>query len=281
MSTKFTRKDFKSQSAKVYDLSIEGNHNYLVTKDDIVVHNSGKGFAIDKMVMLDAKKYDVDEIKKKIVSDTRYQEFVKKYHKELIDELGIDVSNLDLKDPDDVSKLHALVAKSGLDKRPRQELQKLLASLDDKSRYPNLIFDVTFKNKAKTLGQAKELVAAGYDPKNIHIVWAINSVENALANNRRRERSVSDKIVIDSARDVAKTMRSIFDDAEIQATFNGDWYIVFSNQTGVLTKSAKGRVIAQDYIQVKKSGQKANFGNIEAEILERIRELVPEGTWDN
>ena len=110
---------------------------------------------------------------------------------------------------------------------------------------------------------------------------AVRTVENALANNRRRERSVSDKIVIDSARDVAKTMRSIFDDSEIQATFNGDWYIVFSNQTGVLTKSAKGRVIAQDYIQVKKSGQRAHIGNLEAEIVDRIRELVPSGTWDN
>lgn len=241
----------------------------------------GKGYVIDKMIMLDAKKYDVDEVKKKIVKDEKFQAFIRKYHQDIIDELGIDISNLDLKNPSDVSKLHALVAKSGLDKRPRQELQKLLASLDDKSRYPNLIFDVTFKNKAKTLGQAKELVEAGYDPKNIHIVWAVNSVENALANNRKRARSVSDEIVKASARDVATTMRSIFDDAELQSVFDGDWYIVFSNQTGVLTKSAKGRQIAQDYIQVKKSGQKANFSHIEAEVLERIRDLVPEGTWEN
>lgn len=241
---------------------------------------SGKGFAIDKMIMLDAKKYDVDEIKKKIVSNPKFQEFVKKYHQDILDDLNIDVTKLDLKNPEDVSKLHALVASSGLDKRPRQELQRLLSSIEDNSRFPNLIFDVTFKNKAKTLGQAKELVEAGYDPKNIHIVWAINSVENALANNRKRERSVSDEIVKASARDVATTMRSIFDDAELQSVFNGDWYIVFSNQTGVLTKSPKGRQIAQDYIQVKKSGQKANFGSIEAEVLERIRELVPEGTWE-
>ena len=236
----------------------------------------GKGYVIDKMVILDAKKYDVDEIKKKIVSDTRYQEFVKKYHKELIDELGIDVSNLDLKNPEDVSKLHALVAKSGLDKRPRQELQKLLTSLDDKSRYPNLIFDVTFKNKAKTLGQAKELVEAGYDPKNIHIVWALNSLENALANNRRRARSVSDEIIKKAAHDVAVTMRSLFDDAEVQATFNGDWYFVFSNQTGIWTKSSKGRSIAQDYVQVKRSGQRPNLADIEGAILDRIKDLAPE-----
>lgn len=236
----------------------------------------GKGYVIDKMIMLDAKKYDVDEIKKKIVKDARFQDFVKKYHKDIIDELKIDITNLDLKNPEDVSKLHALVAKSGLDKRPRQELQKFLTSLEDKSRYPNLIFDVTFKNKTKTLGQAKELVEAGYDPKNIHVVWALNSLENALANNRKRERSVSDEIVKKAAHDVATTMRSLFSDAEVQTTFDGDWYIVFSNQTGIWTKSSKGRTISQDYIQVKKAGKRAVLNDIEDSILDRIRELAPE-----
>jgi hypothetical protein len=49
-------------SRVVYDLSIEDNHNYFITKSDILVHNSGKGFAGEKFMESEKFKVrDVDE----------------------------------------------------------------------------------------------------------------------------------------------------------------------------------------------------------------------------
>jgi hypothetical protein len=34
---------------KVYDLRIKNNHNYYITKSNILVHNSGKSFVIKQI----------------------------------------------------------------------------------------------------------------------------------------------------------------------------------------------------------------------------------------
>ena len=43
---KLVRIDYKLSDDDVYDLCVEDNHNYTVTEDNIIVHNSGKSFAL-------------------------------------------------------------------------------------------------------------------------------------------------------------------------------------------------------------------------------------------
>lgn len=52
----------------VYNLSILDNHNYEITKSNITVHNSGKGFITDNLLGIEGKILDVDALKK-IISD--------------------------------------------------------------------------------------------------------------------------------------------------------------------------------------------------------------------
>ncbi|RMD46889.1 MAG: hypothetical protein D6834_01790, partial [Aquificota bacterium] len=57
----------KQECPFVYDITVENNHNFYITESDILVHNSGKGFAISSFI--DSSSYkvrDVDEVKKLI-----------------------------------------------------------------------------------------------------------------------------------------------------------------------------------------------------------------------
>ena len=59
------------KSRKVYDLACEKNHNYIITKSNIIVHNSGKDYVLDNIAMANKATY------KKISSD-KVLEFISK-----------------------------------------------------------------------------------------------------------------------------------------------------------------------------------------------------------
>jgi hypothetical protein len=48
--------EYSETSELLYDLEVEGNHNYFITKDNIISHNSGKSFIIIRQIIIRALK---------------------------------------------------------------------------------------------------------------------------------------------------------------------------------------------------------------------------------
>ena len=49
---------YESQDVLIYDLHVEGNHNYTVTTDNIIVHNSGKSVIECVAIIMECLAYD-------------------------------------------------------------------------------------------------------------------------------------------------------------------------------------------------------------------------------
>ena len=92
---------------------------------------SGKGFASEKFMQKELFKVrDVDEWKKAFI---KLSSEVKRYS---------ELKGLNLRNPDDVFKLHMAVKKMGIKGR---SLQLLLRDVRP-DRLPNIMFDITFKD---------------------------------------------------------------------------------------------------------------------------------------
>jgi hypothetical protein len=97
---------------------------------------SGKGFVKDKLLGIEGWPYDVDDLKKLAMKSPMIQKAVKK-------EFGVELEKMNLKNPDDVSKLHEIL-KFHLnidDKKTKALYTGILTKAPD--RKPNIIFDVT------------------------------------------------------------------------------------------------------------------------------------------
>jgi hypothetical protein len=267
----------RSEHRKVYDLSMKDNHNYVITKSDIIVHNSGKGFVTSRLLGIEGQTFDVDALKSLVL---RAPGIKKKIH----DELGIDLANFDrshLKDPDTVSKLHDIVSVGlNLDKKEKSAFfASVLAG--DPERKPNIIFDVTLSYLQKFDNLIRNVKELGYDPKNVHIVWVVNDVEVALKQNAVRDRVVKPEILINTHKGASQTMADIVNMGNDLKKYM-DGAIVFAfNKVGVdseLVKSGKGGSYLKDanYFFIKKPGAPViSIDKIADDIRNKIREYVP------
>ena len=124
--------------------------------------------------------------------------------------------------------------------------QRGVAKAANKDRLPNIIVNTTLGQykKIDKVGQfAREF---GYDPKNIHIVWVLTPLPDAIDRNHKRTRSISDTILTRGHEAVYKTFRKIFgldplSDTEkvIGDSIDGEVWVVFARleDTGVITKT--------------------------------------------
>ncbi len=116
---------------------------------------SGKGFSIANFMEGDKFKVrDVDVWKKAFI---RIAELQNKYP---------EIQGLDLNKPKDVLTLHKWVKSKGI----KEKTLDLLLNDVKQSHLPNIIFDVTLKDKNDITDIIPHLVESGYDAKNINIV---------------------------------------------------------------------------------------------------------------
>jgi hypothetical protein len=208
-----------SQRQKVYDLSVEDNHNYVITKSDIIVHNSGKGFA--SKTFMEAEKFkirDVDEWKK------AYLELAK------IRDMNPDLKVLDLKNGDDVFKLHMFVKQR---KTKDKTLDMLLADVKA-DRLPNIIFDITGKEMSDFEEVIPRLIETGYEAKNIHVAWVLTDFKVAYTANLTRDRVVPGSVFLDTHQGAAKTMQSLIDKKKMPEGANGRFVVIMNNRTNTV-----------------------------------------------
>lgn len=240
---------------------------------------SGKGYQTDKLLGIQGKVMDVDRLKSLSLRSAKIQQAAKQI-------TGIDLSDMDLGNPDHVRTVHELLSDE-MKVTSRYE-QNLFAGIiaQPKDRKPNLIFDVTLKSMSKLESITRNVKALGYQPENIHIVWVVNDVTVALQQSRDRERVVPDEILINTHQGVAITMKLLLSMGDaLQKYMNGDIWITF-NRAGIDTNTQQsdygGSYIDQaNYFRVKQQGR----GQIPPEKLSqnlynKIREYAPKSvTW--
>ena len=239
---------------------------------------SGKGFIKDNLLGLEGFVFDVDELKKLAAATPMIRKKVK-------DELGVDMKELaaNLKDPDNVYQLHTIIADYlKLDtKREKQLFMSILAS--DPERMPNIIFDVTLKDLRKLEKITRQVSNIGYDKSNIHIVWVVNDIEVAQAQNVKRDRTVPAEILINTHRGASNTMFDIINMGKsLNKYMDGDIVFAF-NKVGVdsnlVTSKQGGKYISDsNYVYVKRKGQPVtSVDKLSKDLRAKVASYVPKG----
>lgn len=250
---------------------------------------SGKGFQIENLLGIEGKKFDVDELKKLAIKSDKFAKRIK-------DETGYELSKFNLRNPDNVGKVHEIL--SDVYGLPDKNQQATFASIltADPERKPNLIFDVTLKGMRKLETISRNVRELGYAPENVHIVWVVNNIDVAIKQNKERSRVVPDEILMDTHEGVALTMRKILGMGDkITKYMNGDIWLTFNrfkledvennperNDTGMKTSKFGGSYIDKaDYVRVKKQGgTQIPPDKLEQRIYDKIKKYVPDTkTW--
>lgn len=239
---------------------------------------SGKGFVYNNLIGLEGKKLDVDFLKTFALKSEVIKQRLKK-------ELNIDITSLsDLSNPENTSKMHDIIGKylELPDKRMAALGNSILFARPD--RKPNVIFDVTLSKLDKFESITTYLKSMGYYARNIHLVWIINDINVAVAQNIERgksDRSVNMDILINTHRGASQTVGDILNMGKSLSRYmDGDIVFAF-NKVGVDTsveKSSTGGMYIKDasYFYVKHAGSTPlSISEIDFDIRQKIQDYVP------
>ena len=223
---------------------------------------SGKGFASEKFMQKDLFRVrDVDEWKKAFI---KLSADMKRYS---------ELKGLNLRNPDDVFKLHMAVKKMGIKGR---SLQLLLRDVRP-DRLPNIMFDITFKDTDEIDEAMPMLLRAGYQPRDIHITWVLTNYHIAVKQNKERDRVVPDDIMISTHTGAATSMYNVIK-GNLPRGVDGQVNIVLNNRNNtVMFKSSdfadKKVENVQDfeYFRIKREGQRIDTSE---KALEKVMTWV-------
>ena len=223
---------------------------------------SGKGFASEKFMQKDLFRVrDVDEWKKAFI---KLSADMKRYS---------ELKGLNLRNPDDVFKLHMAVKKMGIKGR---SLQLLLRDVRP-DRLPNIMFDITFKDTDEIDEAMPMLLRAGYQPRDIHITWVLTNYHIAVKQNKERDRVVPDDIMIATHTGAATSMYNVIK-GNLPRGVDGQVNIVLNNRNNtIMFKSSdfadKKVQNVQDfeYFRIKREGQRIDTSE---KALEKVMTWV-------
>lgn len=184
---------------------------------------SGKGFAgTNFMNSGDYRVRDVDEMKKQFLTMNKLKQ---KYP---------ELDGLNLKNPDDVGKLHVWVDNHKFKSTDKNlidtTMMNLIKGMENPETLPNILFDVTLKNVNKINKTLPDLLAQGYKTENIHLVWVLTDYKIAVEANRTRERVVPDDILLQTHDGAHKTMWDIIGKRNIPKNLDGGIYVILNNR---------------------------------------------------
>lgn len=243
---------------------------------------SGKGFALENFMQPEKFKVrDVDEWKKALMKlDAIAAETDNKYKQKGIDtkaKFGVRASDLNLKNEEDVFRLHDMVDQLGWKEKT---LDLLLSGAKNPDRLPNIIFDITMKNLNQVSKNIPMLLSLGYKPENIHLVWILTNFNVALDRNRTRPRKVPEYIVKQTHTGAATTMMNIVR-GNIPRGMNGRITVVLNNNEETifyLDKEGNKTNLVKSFtsIDLKKEGKKfENNSFVNAQIHKWVTKNAP------
>jgi len=189
---------------------------------------SGKGFAGSNFMNIqDYRVRDVDEMK---LAYLKMNKLTHKYP---------ELDGLNLKNPDDVFKLHTFVEKKGsID----ATLKNMIKGMANPETLPNIVFDVTLKNIKKIDKTLPSLLEQGYKSENIHIVWVLTDYKVAAKANLERDRVVPAEVLLQTHEGAKDTMWGIVGKGNIPKNVNGGIYVILNNRDQtVVFKSTDGK----------------------------------------
>jgi len=244
---------------------------------------SGKGFVLSKLVGIEGKTFDPDQLKRLAGKSPLINKRVK-------EEFGVDLKELGskLNIPENVSKLHEIIG-DVLQLPSKKEAVFFTSVLTaDSERKPNIIFDTTLKDAGKLQKLSKQVTDIGYDKKNIHIVWVVNDIQVALDQNARRSRTVPAEILINTHRGASNTMGDILRMGKSLGNYmDGDIVFAF-NKVGVdsnVVRSGRGGSFVKDanYVYVKRAGKDVPpLDSLNKDMLAKVKAYVPKNIdWEN
>jgi len=154
---------------------------------------SGKGFALKHF--LQGTKFKVRDVDAWKAAFLKLAALKQKYP-----ELRI----LDMNVPDDVTTLHNWVKKKGI----KDKTLDALLSQVKVGKAPNIIFDISYKEKNDIDAILPSLIEAGYNPINVHVIWVLTNYGIAVMQNRdpKRGRVVSDQVMLDTHEGASNNM---------------------------------------------------------------------------
>ena len=180
---------------------------------------SGKGFAIKNFMQGELFKIrDVDALKiafKKLdeLEEFSLKDLLKKYghkikeddmalvQKHVIDK-GLSLKDLSLKVPEHVHALHILVRATGM----KNKTFDLLLKGASTNNLPNILIDSTLNDMSDFDSYVPKLLNAGYKPTNIHVTWVLTNYKIALENNKNRDRTGPEDVLLQTHRGASQTM---------------------------------------------------------------------------
>ena len=250
---------------------------------------SGKGFVQQNLIGLEGRTFDPDALKKLASKSPLINKRVK-------DEFREDLKDLSskLKDPENVSKLHAIIG--DVLKLPNRREAAFFASVMTAAadRKPNIIFDTTLSEAGKLQKLSSQVTELGYDKKNIHIVWVVNDIEVAKKQNLERPRVVPTEILINTHRGASNTMGDILRMGKSLSNYmDGDLVFAF-NKVGVDTELVKSKTLNKrgkeafyvkdaNYVYIKRAGKSLPpLDTLNKQMLAKVKEYVPKNIdWEN
>ena len=189
---------------------------------------SGKGYAKTHFLQGDKfKSRDVDEWKKAFLKLAMLQN---KY---------AELKALDLKNDDDVTTLHNWVKERGI----KEKTLDLLLTQAKLGQLPNILFDITYKDKEDVDKLIPALLGAGYEPSGIHLVWVLTNYGIAVKQNKdpRRGRVVRDDIMLQTHSGASNNMYAVLKSGTPSGVDGGVYIILGGAEHTVYYKDAEGK----------------------------------------
>jgi len=212
----------------------------------------GKGFVINNF--MEGEKFKVIDVDALKVSILKLSKEKNKYP---------EVRDLNLKNPKDVFLLHKFVK----DKGWKDTILNNLFTNASPDTLPNVIFDITLKEATDVTDKLPMLQMAGYDAKNMHIVWVLTAYDVAVKQNQNRDRVVPAEVLLDTHVGSAATMHDFISgnlprgvDGEIFVVLGGPKNTVFfTDKDGKPIRTGKDKqtltVKSFTYVKVKEAGK--------------------------
>ena len=186
---------------------------------------SGKGFVMKNLLGISGKHLDVDEIKNQIVSPETV-----KLNKKVKSLYGIDPTDLDQTNPEDVRLLHKINDEMGISDKKEELFFR--GKSGNNQHLPNVIVDSTAKSEKKIKKISDTVQDAGYQKENIHLVWVINDIDTAIKQNLNPERGrrVPEDILMDTHEMVAQSMSKLLKSNRLDVYIGGQITLVFNKE---------------------------------------------------
>lgn len=227
----------------------------------------------DYVIGYDGYRFDVDDIK----------QLLKKHSSVVKDEKERSrVASVDFNKSDDVNFMHQFAKKRY--EKPQYKTShsriegfyRSALSLKDKTRLPNILFSITGKDIKDIEQYAKPLIEAGYQPKNVHLVWILTPSQRAIEANKTRGREVPNEVVLKSHRGCKTLIKTLLkNEINFREYLDGSITVIFNY---FLTEKQRrdvknGAYSIKNDVQFKEKTTKNKDGEKTTRYVEKVKKV--------